>query len=85
MPRIALDLNAFHLGDEAIHEFRAALEHEGYEVEVRAFLGASLTWDLAVHLAEAVEDHALDAVIAHALIHLKRWGRKQGGGDRTAA
>lgn len=75
MTRLTLELNGFHLHDQAFDDLRRALEVENFEVEFSPYHGSSFGWDLAVHAAEVVEDHVLEALVAILVLRLRSWGR----------
>ena len=86
MPSLRLAYNRWHRADPAVAGLPEELEKEGFTVEVTPYAGARLTYGIAVHVVESLEDHAIDALAALLVLKLRTWGRKlRSGASRSTA
>ena len=82
MPSLRLAYNRWHRADPAVAGLPEELEKEGFTVEVTPYAGARLSYGIAVHVVESLEDHAIDALAALLVLKLRTWGRKVPGAAR---
>jgi hypothetical protein len=72
VPTVELQFNRGH--SEWVRELQAALEADGYEMELMPYEGFALDWELALRLGEHVANHVLDSLVALVLVHARKWG-----------